>query len=485
MRLTWLVLGVVVAAAAVAFINTDDAPPALPKAKAEGSQPGLNRSAGANDPKPGFDLSVSEEEVKAREAREGAPPEARRGARGGQQEPPRSRRRSGATCGTPRAPAAMPMSKAAGSSPRPEHPRQERHCQEGPRPASALTCPLPAGDVHVEGCPHDRALQGHRHHPAPQRQVMLYGPGVPGVTAPYTVPAGIVPVQIISRQKLPMGSNAICSGTRAAISTRSACGAIRRFYCPRRSWTLQVHLKWRRLGIFIGDWFVKEWPVGIGAEDSPTPTGVFTILSRQINPAWHPRGGKLVHWGDPRTSSATPGWPSPTRSGPGRRLRHPRHQQARHRGHPLQQGLCAPADPGAVGVARLGAPGLGRRQGHARHHSLDPAAPTRRPAGVDEAHRGPDPREAGERTCPCTGGAHAAHAEPRNMGTCDVGTCDVGTCDVGTCDVGTCDVGTCDVGTCDAVRPAHKTRRAAQPKNASGRSCERPEARRKGPRSSN
>ena len=55
MRLTWLVLGVVVAAGAVAFINTDDEPEGLPSPKAD--KPALNRKADAPKAGPGFDLT--------------------------------------------------------------------------------------------------------------------------------------------------------------------------------------------------------------------------------------------------------------------------------------------------------------------------------------------------------------------------------------------------------------------------------------------
>ena len=58
MRLTWLVLGVVVAAGAVAFINTDDAPPELPDAKP--ATPPLDRKATPAAPKSAFDLLESE-----------------------------------------------------------------------------------------------------------------------------------------------------------------------------------------------------------------------------------------------------------------------------------------------------------------------------------------------------------------------------------------------------------------------------------------
>ena len=64
MRLTWLVLGVVVAAGAVAFINTDEADPQHPAAKPEGKGPALNRAKGADAPA-AANLELTEDQVEA------------------------------------------------------------------------------------------------------------------------------------------------------------------------------------------------------------------------------------------------------------------------------------------------------------------------------------------------------------------------------------------------------------------------------------
>ena len=60
-----------------------------------------------------------------------------------------------------------------------------------------------------------------------------------------------------------------------------------------------MHLAHRCLGLFIGDWFVKEFRVGIGKEDSPTPVGLFWVHSREKNPDWWKPGGKKIPFGHP------------------------------------------------------------------------------------------------------------------------------------------------------------------------------------------
>ena len=49
------------------------------------------------------------------------------------------------------------------------------------------------------------------------------------------------------------------TGTRAATSTPSACARASTFLLPQEPLSLHVHQQYRRLAIFIGDWFVKEF----------------------------------------------------------------------------------------------------------------------------------------------------------------------------------------------------------------------------------
>ena len=131
------------------------------------------------------------------------------------------------------------------------------------------------------------------------RQVMHYGPGVEGVTTPYQVPAGLVPVQIVSRLKLPMGSNALLFWNQGGNLDPKRLRAEQTLLLPQEELSLHVYQRYRLLGVFMGDWFVKEFRVGIGKEETPTPRGTFWVHSRQRNPDWYQPGGKKIPFGAP------------------------------------------------------------------------------------------------------------------------------------------------------------------------------------------
>jgi len=130
------------------------------------------------------------------------------------------------------------------------------------------------------------------------RQVMRYAPGLPGVTAPYEVPQGAAPVLIVSRQRLPMGPNALLLWNVGSLDpNRLHAGDT--ILLPQEELTLHVSLPRRRLGVYIGDWFVKEFRVGVGKPDSPTPVGGFSVLDRQFNPPWTAPDGRVLPYGHP------------------------------------------------------------------------------------------------------------------------------------------------------------------------------------------
>lgn len=137
------------------------------------------------------------------------------------------------------------------------------------------------------------------------REVMTWGPGIDGVTAPYPVPSGILPVQIVARrgivqpEPLEMGPNAVMFWNMGTLDARRM-RAGSRFVLPLEPLSVQVNMRRFRLAVFIGDWFVKEWMVGHGAEGSPTPMGTFYVHSKQKNPDWWAPGGKLIRAGDPK-----------------------------------------------------------------------------------------------------------------------------------------------------------------------------------------
>jgi lipoprotein-anchoring transpeptidase ErfK/SrfK len=69
---------------------------------------------------------------------------------------------------------------------------------------------------------------------------------------------------------------------------------------PTEALHVEVSLERRRLALFIGDWFVKDWPAGVGRDDKPTPYGTFEVgKNRSRNPDWWSPDG-FIPYGDPR-----------------------------------------------------------------------------------------------------------------------------------------------------------------------------------------
>jgi lipoprotein-anchoring transpeptidase ErfK/SrfK len=130
-------------------------------------------------------------------------------------------------------------------------------------------------------------------------QVMRHASGVAGVSERFEVPAGWAPVQIVSRQKLPYGHNALLFWNHGGNldPTRLRAGAV--LLLPKEELTVHVHLDRHLLGLFLGDWFVKEFRVGVGKAETPTPVGVFTVEAKHENPDWHSKNG-VIPFGDPR-----------------------------------------------------------------------------------------------------------------------------------------------------------------------------------------
>jgi len=55
-----------------------------------------------------------------------------------------------------------------------------------------------------------------------------------------------------------------------------------------------------RLYFLLDGAYVRDWPVGLGAEASQTPLGTFKIRSKLVNPDWFPRQGVKIPFGNPR-----------------------------------------------------------------------------------------------------------------------------------------------------------------------------------------
>ncbi len=303
MRLTWLVLGVVLAAGAVAFINTDDEPDPLPKADAAEAdrtdgKKALSREAGAPPPsrKPSQAEQKAEKHARALldaigraraegDARKTATIEAR--LRKEAWNVPAARRY------------AYQMGRALLENTDGAEGRALLERKDKARRLLSRVLFLPEM-FKRGGASTDERTRLIDEIQKLNRQVMRYRPGIPGVTVPYEVPSGIRPVQIVSRQKLPMGSNAILYWNQGGNLDPKRLRAGQTFLLPQEPLSLHVHKRYRRLAIYIGDWFVKEFIVGIGKDETPTPADTFWVHSREKNPDWWKPGGKRIPFGDPR-----------------------------------------------------------------------------------------------------------------------------------------------------------------------------------------
>jgi len=305
MRITWLVLGVVVAAGAVAFINTDEDPVELPSASGEdpGARPVLNRPAGVPV---AASAHLSEADARAeKHARALLTGMARAKAEGNRAKESTLAKRLRQEAWD--APSSRRWAYVRGH----ELLDSAGHLSGGARGAKAIEQKDRARRLlsrvlylpemfKANGASTDERTKLIQTIQKLNRQVMHYEPGVAGVTRPYLVPSGIVPVQIISRQKLSMGSNAILFWNQGPSLDPKRLRADQTLLLPLETLSLHVHLRLRRLGIFIGDWFVKEFRVGVGKEETPTPLGTFSVHSRERNPDWWQPGGKRIRYGDPR-----------------------------------------------------------------------------------------------------------------------------------------------------------------------------------------
>jgi hypothetical protein len=296
MRLTWLVLGVVLAAGAVAFINTNESQEPLPQAEA-GAEPGappLQREAAAV---PALDAAARKLEERAQALIE-AHDRARAAGDEGKAATLAARLHKEAWD----APSARRLAYRQGRSllaAGAEHTGRAR-IENLDQARRLLSRVLYLPELFTEnGASTDERTKLMRLIQKLNRQVMRYAPGVPGVTVPYEVPAGIRPVQIISRQKLPYGSNALLYWNQGGNLDPKRLRAGDHFLLPQEPLSLHVHLHHRRMGLFIGDWFVKEFRVGVGKQETPTPRDVFRVHSREKNPDWWKPGGKRIPFGHP------------------------------------------------------------------------------------------------------------------------------------------------------------------------------------------
>src|SRR5262245_839592 len=133
---------------------------------------------------------------------------------------------------------------------------------------------------------------------AANARVMTAPGGVEGVTRPYVVKGGDSPVGIVTRERLPYGHNALLFWNHGNLDpTRIRAGET--LLVPLETVTIRVDLRRKLLDVLVGDWVAREFEVGIGADKTPTPPGEYVVGDKQLNPDWHPPGGKPIKYGDP------------------------------------------------------------------------------------------------------------------------------------------------------------------------------------------
>lgn len=131
-------------------------------------------------------------------------------------------------------------------------------------------------------------------------EVLTYAPGLEGVTKPYVVPPGAVPVQIVTEQKLPYGHNVLLYWNKRGNLDPKRLRAGETLLLPQDELVVHVEVARRLLVLFLGEAFVKEFRVGVGKDATPTPRGWFTVRAKQTNPDWtRPQDGRRFPAGDP------------------------------------------------------------------------------------------------------------------------------------------------------------------------------------------
>lgn len=86
----------------------------------------------------------------------------------------------------------------------------------------------------------------------------------------------------------------------------SAEAALEQRMTPIENLTLEVDLSERTLSLKSGDQVVRQYPVSVGTDAHPTPSGTFRINRLIWNPSWNPPNSA---WARGRTAEA-PGSPS-------------------------------------------------------------------------------------------------------------------------------------------------------------------------------
>lgn len=67
---------------------------------------------------------------------------------------------------------------------------------------------------------------------------------------------------------------------------------------PQGAFSALVQKRAHRLIILFNGQYIKEYPVTLGAEATPTPEGSLTVDSKQVNPDWYAADGTIYKFGD-------------------------------------------------------------------------------------------------------------------------------------------------------------------------------------------
>lgn len=131
----------------------------------------------------------------------------------------------------------------------------------------------------------------------------VYGRGVSlaGVTETYVVRRGDSPLKIVdSKEKQrPYGPNVVLFWNYGAELDSRRIVAGDTLSLPTEPLVVRVDISRRLLDLVIGGAVVKEFRVGVGKPETPTPPGDYAVKDKYRNPDWHsPKG--LIRYGDPR-----------------------------------------------------------------------------------------------------------------------------------------------------------------------------------------
>ena len=74
---------------------------------------------------------------------------------------------------------------------------------------------------------------------------------------------------------------------------------------PQGNFSALVQKRAHRLIVLLNGQYIKEYPVTLGAEATPTPEGTFLVDTKQVNPDWYAPDGAVYKFGDPHNILGT------------------------------------------------------------------------------------------------------------------------------------------------------------------------------------